>query len=62
MTTYEYIIQGRQRQSVQDMNSDLESACEASPPPPKTLDRLSVSHLYQLFHLYLFLSVLFTIK
>jgi len=44
MTTYEYIIQGRQRQSVQDMNSDLESACEASPPPPKTLDRLSSGH------------------
>lgn len=34
MSTYEYIVRGRERTVVNDMNSDIESALDETAPPP----------------------------
>lgn len=34
MSTYEYIVRGRERTVVNDMNSDIESALDETTPPP----------------------------
>ena len=34
MSTYEYIVRGREGAVVNDMNSDIESALDETTPPP----------------------------